>query len=243
MLSVGGVAGAGWKLTISGRGVVSAAGWGDGPIRRSGRRRTSTKSVPGTPGFRPGTSALVPVLDAGTEESEIQLAKDDTVACTEPASLDVGSGGVYTAHRDLLSGPPGPKPLSVHGCRRLSRGAHPDPPYRTTIVCARATRFTFLMHGRTTSHRTSPRRGHRRRENTTTPSVTARPWRPASPSERHPQHQARLAQRGAAEWSAVRGHAPPHALPAAASVLVTTRRLATLHTRTQSICHFSLGRR
>jgi hypothetical protein len=210
----------------------------------------------------------------------------------------------YTAHRDLLSGPP--KPLSVHGCRRLSRGAHPDPPYRTNIVCARATRFTFLMHGRTTSHRTSPRRGHRRRENTTTPSVTARPWQPASPSERHPQHQARpaqrgaaewsavrprtasrtpcssfrscchappghthakhlsvtarprqpaspserhpqhqarLAQRGAAEWSAVRGHAPPHALPAAASVLVTTRRLATLHTRTQSICHFSLGRR
>ena len=108
----------------------------------------------------------------------------------------------YTAHRDLLSGPP--KPLSVHGCRRLSRGAHPDPPYRTNIVCARATRFTFLMHGRTTSHRTSPRRGHRRRENTTTPSVTARPWQPASPSERHPQHQARPAQRGAAEWSAVR---------------------------------------
>ena len=61
----------------------------DGPIRRSGRRRT--KSVPGTPGFRPGTSALVPVLDAGDEESEIQFAKDDTVDGTEPTSLDVGS--------------------------------------------------------------------------------------------------------------------------------------------------------
>ena len=42
----------------------------DGPTRRQVGRRA--KSVPGSPGFRPGTGALVPVRDDDDEQSQIQ---------------------------------------------------------------------------------------------------------------------------------------------------------------------------
>ena len=185
MLSVGGVAGAGWKLTISGRGVVSAAGWGDGPIRRSGRRRTSTKSVPGTPGFRPGTSALVPVLDAGTEESEIQLAKDDTVACTEPASLDVGSGGVHSSQGSIIWSPQtSQRPrLPSALARRAPRSALP---YE---YCMRTSNKIHVPHARTdyvTPHfaaqRAQAAREHNNSFSHSAPVAARQPERASSPA-------------------------------------------------------------
>ena len=150
---------------------------------RSGRRRT--KSVPGTPGFRPGTSALVPVLDAGTEESEIQLAKDDTVACTEPASLDVGSGGVHSSQGSIIWSPQtSQRPrLPSALARRAPRSALP---YE---YCMRTSNKIHVPHARTdyvTPHfaaqRAQAAREHNNSFSHSAPVAARQPERASSPA-------------------------------------------------------------